>query len=149
MPKKLKLKKNRKKASGATAIYARAENGSSSIVGIGNLRVVIIQEEQMWYAQGLEIDYATQANSLPAVKALFADGLEATVHENLRVFGTIEKMLKPAPPEVWREMIYGRYARKRSFYHSQLLFHEENVETLKELPFGGIDFLEFSEPVAA
>jgi hypothetical protein len=100
---------------------------------------------QMWYAQGLEIDYAAQADSVPAVKTLFEEGLEATAHENLRVFGTIDKMLKPTPPEVWRDMIYGRYTQKRSFYHSQVLFHEQN----KELPFDGISFLEFSEPVAA
>ena len=137
MPKKIKLKRDRKKRlSGATAIHAVTKDGSGSIVGIGNLRVVIVQEETMWYAQ---------AESLPAVKTVFADGLEATVHENLRIFGTIDKMLKPAPPEVWREMIYGRYTQKRSFYHSQVLFHEEN----KELPFDGISFLEFSEPVAA
>ncbi len=82
------------------AFHGKAKDGTN-IVGIGNLRVVIIEDEGTWFAQGLEIDYAVQAKSLATVKKAFEDGLAATIHENLRIHGTIEALLKPAPPEVW------------------------------------------------
>ena len=138
-----KPKKSPKKHLQATAFHGTAEDGTN-IVGIGNLRVVIVQDAGIWFAQGLEIDYAAEAKTLSSVKKAFAKGLIETVCENLNHFGSIEKLLKPAPPEVWKEMVFGDFApKKKSFLHSQISFHEK----AQSLPFAGIDF--YAEKVKA
>jgi hypothetical protein len=135
---KLKRKKGGQALS-ATAFHEKIKDGTN-IVGIGNLRVVILQEGNVWFAQGLEIDYAVQAASLAKVKKAFEQGLCATVHENLRVYGNIEKLLKPAPPEVWTEMLFGATVAGKHFRrYSQISMHR----TLQQaLPFEKIDYLE-------
>ncbi|MGH8247905.1 MAG: hypothetical protein ACREUU_15905, partial [Gammaproteobacteria bacterium] len=97
--------KNKKvKSIPATAFHGKAEDGTH-VVGIGNLRVILFQEGDLWFAQGLEIDYASQGDSLEDVKKQFEDGLGATIEEHLRVYGNIDKILNVAPSEVWKEML--------------------------------------------
>lgn len=135
-----KLKKNKPgHGASAMAFHGKAKDGTN-IVGIGNLRVVIIEDEGTWFAQGLEIDYAVQAKSLATVKKAFEDGLAATIHENLRIHGTIEALLKPAPPEVWTEMLFGAaVAGKHIKRYSQISLHQKLQQSL---PFNAIDYLE-------
>jgi hypothetical protein len=122
-----------------TAFHGKGKDGST-IVGIGNLRVVIVQEGNEWFAQSLEIDYAAQGKSLAKVKQAFENGLAATVHEHIRVYGTIEKLLKPAPPEVWRDMLFGVAVSGKHFKRfSQISLHRELQQSL---PFKAIDYLE-------
>ena len=123
----------------ATAFHGKGNDGSA-IVGIGNLRVVIVQEGKEWFAQSLEIDYAAQGSSLARVKKAFEKGLAATVHEHLRVYGTIEKLLKPAPPEVWKDMLFGVAVTGKHFKRfSQISLHSKLQQAL---PFAAIDYLE-------
>ena len=77
--------------------------GDHTVVGIFNLHVTIIQDGKFWFAQGLEIDYATQGSSLDDVKKQFEDGLQATIQEHLKIHGTIENILQVAPPKIWRD----------------------------------------------
>ncbi|PYT49515.1 MAG: hypothetical protein DMG44_10645 [Acidobacteria bacterium] len=121
------------------AFHGKTDDGTN-VVDIGNLRVVIIQEEKGWFARGLEIDYAAQASSLAGVKKAFEQGLYATVHENLRVYGSIRKLLKPAPPEVWTEMLFGATLAGKHFKrYSQISMHSRLQQAL---PFKAIDYLE-------
>jgi len=46
------------KGSSPHTMAVHGTNGQTHIVGIGNLRVIICQEGDAWFAQGLEIDYA-------------------------------------------------------------------------------------------
>jgi len=135
---KLKRKKGGQ-ALKTTAFHGKPKDGTN-IVGIGNLRVVILREGDVWFAQGLEIDYAVQATSLAKVKRAFEQGLYATVQENVRVYGNIENLLKPAPPEVWTEMLFGATVAGKHFkQYSQLSMHRTLQQTL---PFNAIDYLE-------
>ncbi len=118
-----------------TAFHGVSSDGSHHIVGIGDLRVVIIPDGDFWFAQGLEIDYAVQGSSEEDVKKNFEYGLEATVEAHLRIHGTIEGLLKVAPPEVWKEFL-GDPSGKKKVY-SQITSH-----VLQEkLPFDGINYL--------
>ena len=102
-------KKTPKKARrNTTAFKASTQGGEAHIVGIGDLRVMISKTETYWYAQGLEIDYAAQGRTLEEVQKHFGDGLHATITEHLAVHGTIEKLLEPAPPDVWKEFFESR-----------------------------------------
>lgn len=137
-----KLKKKGKQGLTAIAFHGKTEDGS--IVGMLNLRVVVIPDGQMWFARGLEIDYAASGTSIEDVKKGFQEGLYATVDEHLKVYGDIEKLLKPAPLEVWKELYHSRSEGIR-FRFSQVAFHERFQAVL---PFGGIEYLQ-SERVAA
>ena len=53
------------------------------VVGILNLRVVIVKDEAFWFAQGLEIDYTGQGESVDDVKAKFeGDAVVACLRQN-------------------------------------------------------------------
>jgi|SRR5579875_389764 len=103
----------------AFALHASSKNGDA--VGIGNLRVLLTDEEGAWFAQGLEIDYATQGVSFEDVKHKFEEGLRATIKEHLRIFGSIENLLVTAPDETWQEFFV--HATGLRFRHSQVSFH--------------------------
>ena len=129
----MKKAAKRKPPVATTAFHGKAEDGSD-VVGIGNLKVVILQEGEVWFAQGLEIDYAAQGSDLEDVKKHFEDGLCATIHENLRVYGNIEKMLKVAPPSVWKDLYLNAKAIRK--FYSQISVHSELQQAL---PFEKIE----------
>lgn len=122
-----------------TALHLKNDDGH--FVGIGNLRVVIVQDGSSWFAQGLEIDYAAQGTSEEDVRKQFEDGLYCTIHEHLTVNGKITNFLKPAPPEVWQEMLYDSVADVNRY--SQLSWHETVLEKrVENTPFQGIKYLQ-------
>jgi hypothetical protein len=95
----------------------------SHCVGIGNLRVVITRDGKGWFAQGLEIDYAAAGPTLAKVKKNFEIGLKGTINLHLKMYETIDKLLKPAPTSVWK----GTYwvAGHKQFTFSQISFHSD------------------------
>lgn len=124
----------------ATALHTRDKSGDQ-LVGIGDLRVILIREAESWYAQGLEIDYVAQGASIEQAKANFEIGLDATISENLKMLGTIEGLLTPAPVEVWKDRLNPDAKAKRLFYASiHQMSAMEDVANL--LPFQGIEYLE-------
>ena len=96
----------------STTVRATTKQGQP-IVGIGDLRVVLTQEGNYWYAQGLEIDYVAQGDSIEVAKKNFETGLASTFHENLRIHGTIQPLLVPAPVELWKERFNPGSSTKR------------------------------------
>jgi hypothetical protein len=130
-------KTKKKKASNpdTVALHGHSSDGSFHVVGIGNLRVVIVPDGKFWFAQGLEIDYAVQGSSEQDAKRKFEYGLEATVEAHLMVHGTIEGLLRVAPPEVWKEFLGDPSGKKRLY--SQLTSHVLQ----SKLPFDGIHYL--------
>ena len=77
-----------------TALQGGISHGKT-VVGIWNLHVRITREDQQWFAQGFEIDYAACGTSQEDVKKKFQDGMAATIHEHLKLFGTIEGFSYP------------------------------------------------------
>ncbi len=122
------------------------KDGNYHVVGIGNLRVVLVQEGNAWFAQGLDIDYAAEGESLDTVKSAFEAGFCCTIHEHLRVYGKIDKFLNPAPAEVWKEMLYDGVADLNRYL--QLSVHEIAESVVTYLPFKGIEYIH-REKVAA
>ncbi len=112
-----------------TAFHAKTADGVNA-VGIGNLRVVISVHDGMWFAQGMEIDYAAQGSSDDDVKKAFEDGLAATIEQYLKAFGSLEKLLTPAHADAWQEF----YQAKACQAYSQVSFHQlgfAKIEYLK------------------
>jgi len=110
-----------RKAINADARAITASHGETHVVGIGNLRVAIETDGISWTAQGLEIDYIAQGSDLEDAKKQFEDGLACTIHQHLRIYGNIDKLLSPAPREVWKEVLNPKAIRTR---YSQISVHE-------------------------
>jgi len=130
-----KKKKTVKKPQSTTAFHGVSQDGSHHVVGIGDLRVVLVPDGEAWFAQGLEIDYAVQGTSEEDVKRNFEYGLEATINQHLLIHGTIEGLLRVAPPEVWKEFLGDPVGKKKIY--SQITSHVLQ----EQLPFDGIKYL--------
>ena len=120
--------------------------GDNHVVGILNLKVILIQEAGSWFAQGLEIDYAAEGKTLEEVKAAFEKGFCGTIYENLRVYGKLDKFLVPAPVEIWKEMFYD-CSDMNAF--SQITVHNLAEKVGSLLPFKAIEYIQRAEKVAA
>ena len=129
--------------SGATAVHG--QDGQEHLVGIGNLRVIICQDGDQWFAQGLEIDYAADGNSYEEVKDNFQNGLRGTIGLHLQSYGNLDKLLKIAPPAAWKELLtMGQRMR-----YTQVSFHVVDEELSIQFPFAAIDYMEKMEKLAA
>ena len=101
----------------------------------------ITREDQQWFAQGYEIDYAACGSSQEDVKKRFQDGMAATIHEHLKLFGTIVGFLVPAPVGAWQEL---KKAPGKQHTYSQIRIHELFPEQSMQdvFPFDGIEYRE-------
>lgn len=97
-----KRKSARKHAEPRRALSSK--NGSIRAGGMGDLRVLVSHREGFWFARGLEIDYAAQGSTSNEVKRNFEEGLALTIGEHLKTFGNIENLIRPSPPETWRQL---------------------------------------------
>jgi hypothetical protein len=128
-----KTKKTNRKPAHAIAMHA--ENGDHHVVGLGNIRVIIVPDESDFFAQGLEIDYAAQGKTVDQVKKHFEIGLKATIKQHLKIYGTISNLLKPAPPDVWQELLPEKLALHNRYWHI-------STHTIDNaLPYEGINYL--------
>lgn len=99
-----KIKRRVSEMANAVQISKKSKGGGSThAVGLGDLRVLLVQEGDVWYAQGLEIDYVAQGASLEGAQSAFERGLALTIREHLKLFGDIQRLLTPAPRAVWDE----------------------------------------------
>jgi len=125
-------------AKDAHALHLENEGSGHHGVAIWNLSVLIVPDGEFWFAQGLEINYGAQGDTVEDAKQNFQNGLLATINQHLRVHGNIEKILRFAPPEILREA--AKY--KKSIQHfAQISFHEIMDATAQAaIPFDGIDY---------
>jgi len=113
---------------------------AEQMVGLGNIKVIIVPDEKSWFAQGLEIDYGAQGDTPEDAKKNFQEGLGATIDLHLRMYGTIEKLLESAPPEVLQEASRNQ---ERLELFSQVSFHDIGIRS-HGLPFSGIDYYQIA-----
>lgn len=116
------------------------EGDDEHAVLIQSLRVVIVQDGDQWFAQGLELDYAAAGTSQDDVKSRFENGLSATIHEHLKVYGTVERMLKVAPQEAWNLWL----AQGQRYNLDHTSFHAiDTIDVIEHgFPFTGIAYLQ-------
>jgi hypothetical protein len=108
-----------------------------------NLQVIVAPEAGMWVAQAVEIDYAAAGESLEDVKERFEDGLAATIHEHLLMFGHLDSLLASAPAKQWHDLWKQKGKRLTSF--SQTTVHElvarsERDDVARFFPFDRIAY---------
>ena len=121
-----------------TAIQATDEDGTLHAVGIWDLRVFIVPDGKFWFAQGLEVDLAAQGDSVADAKKNFEDGLESSIDLHLRMYNSIERLLKFAPSEVLQEALRDR---SRIRLYSQVSVHDMGAKSKIALPFDNVTYL--------
>jgi hypothetical protein len=136
-----KTKNKTAKRSKATALHISANDGKLHGVAIRNLHVLLMKEGDFWVAQGLDLDYVVQGDSIEEAKRNFQVGLEATVDLNLRMFGNIESLVMSHPPS---EALLEAAQHKDSIaLYTQVTTHDIGPKSQKALPFDGVRFLTF------
>lgn len=121
------------------AIHAIHKETGSHWVGIGNLRVMLLQDGEHWFAQGLEIDYAAQGRTQQEAKNNFANGLRLTIREHLKKYRGIQSMLVPASADTWTDFLLAAAEQRLRF--SQVSTHDiDDIIELKQV-FGGIQYM--------
>lgn len=108
-----------------------------------HLTVLLNKEEGGWFAQGLELDYAACGETLEEVQYNFINGLSLTVGEYIKMHGSIEKFLKPAPTEVW-ESYYKTVNSKAELIALKEKQNKDDdifANLKKSLPFWDVAFL--------
>jgi hypothetical protein len=113
-------------------------NEDRHVVEIGNLRVLVTEQNGEWFAQGVEIDYAASGWSLEEAQLRFERGLSATVDLHLRQFDSIERLLKFAPESVWCQL-----KAPQTFDFSLMTIHDLSGlgNSMRRLPFDRIAYL--------
>jgi len=81
-------------------------------VACAELRVVIKRDKEFWYAQGVEINYLAQGNSLEEVKQRFRLGLISTVRSHIERYGNLKNLLKWADESVWKNELHTAYRQE-------------------------------------
>lgn len=120
------------------ALHGSGSHGSHA-VGTWALHVVIVPDGKFWFAQGLEIDYATQGESLEDARKKFESGLAATIHEHLKVYGQLKNLLRVAPQDAW-DLAFSASASAHAFSPASLQQLPDADDSL--LPFRDIQFIE-------
>jgi hypothetical protein len=89
----------------ASAAHVRSKDGVHHLVVLKDIRVVIVPDDESYFAQGLDIDYAAQGETVEQVKANFETGLSATIDKHIQMFGTPRGMFRVAPPEICQHLL--------------------------------------------
>lgn len=77
-----------------TAVHVESNDGHHAIC-MKSLRVVLIQDgDKSWFAQSLDIDYASSGATMADAQANFEQGLSATIKAHLETFGNIDRLMK-------------------------------------------------------
>jgi hypothetical protein len=123
---------------GDTGAVHVQKDGKHDAVVIWNLSVLIVPDEDAWFAQGLEINYGAQGDTVEHAQENFQRGLLATIYQHLKVHGHIERILKFAPSEILKEAAHHK-ANIKQF--AQVSFHEIlDLKSQQAIPFDGISY---------
>jgi hypothetical protein len=125
-------------AGNTAAVHVSDQEEEHHAVVLWNLSVLIVPDGDFWFAQGLEINYGAQGDTVEAAQMNFQDGLKATIQQHLRVHGNIERILKFAPSEILKEAAQHKNSIKPLV---QVSFHEVlGPDAEKAVPFDGISY---------
>lgn len=134
---------DKKGSGGKKLIAAHMHNDDCHMVILNSLRVLIEQEDNYWFAQGLEIDYAASGNSLENVKSNFEKGLSGSIEEHLQMYGKLDNFLKVAPQDAWEPVL-----KNSSQFSLTVKMLVPKQQAPKLFPFDNIAYLEPQAAVA-
>lgn len=118
-----------------------ANSGNKHGFAVTALRVLVVRDNDCWFARGIEIDYSATGQSVEDVRKRFERGFALTVQAHLRKFSTIERLLKWAPQDVIEE-----YEKAEDQYElDQVLVCEiendaDGISALEKIPFTALRY---------
>jgi len=119
--------------------------GKHAIV-VNDLRVMLLKDGDNWFAQGLDIDYASAGATVDEAKKNFETGFAKTIKEYLVMYGNLSKFMQSAPEEVWQEFLNPPPETQYLAVSSVQLHNLVKDDDLDiKLPFGNIAFLKQTE----
>ncbi len=84
--------------------FVQKDSAGYTQIELRNLKVwVYFDQRRYWIAQGLDVGYVAAAKDVEAAKQKFVRGLATTLLLNLEKHGTIEHVVRAAPPEIWMD----------------------------------------------
>jgi hypothetical protein len=89
----------------AVGIHAQHSDGIHHVVGLANIRVLILKDGPFWHAQGLDLDYAAQGHTPEETRKNFEIGLKATIDQHLRMYGHLGNFFKITPAEICHNLL--------------------------------------------
>lgn len=119
------------------SVAVHVQQGPMHGVIITNIRVLVLNNDGSWFAQGLEVDYSAQADTLEGVKKSFQEGLTKTIEAHLLDYTGIQNVLRVAPQSYWDHFWK---------HHSKWVFTYGSVHLIREPELGGDLRLEFLQP---
>jgi hypothetical protein len=142
MPRTVKGHAKKKTAGHNKTMAMQVTNADGDLCGVGifGLNVLLIDEKDYWVAQGLQIDYAVQGETIEAAKKNFETGLFESIDLNVKTFGHIGGLLSCAAPEVFAEAANARNKGKMQTYTS-VTIHDISPESQEYLLYDHIRFL--------
>lgn len=73
----------------------------SKPIPLTKLNVILVQDEDgLWFARGVELNYFSSGETEAEVKANFHIGLEETLRLHIEDFGNISALIEPEPRAV-------------------------------------------------
>lgn len=147
MAKAIAVAKKKPAAKGTQAIHVT--DGKTHVVGVKALRVMLSKDGSGWFAQGLEIDYASGGDTVQETKANFEVGLSLTISEHLKMHGNLDKFLKVASNEAWGEYFSAPSGSIKATYSTiQVTRVPAKVGDAKKKPASAFPFhkIEFLQP---
>jgi predicted RNase H-like HicB family nuclease len=123
-----------------------ATRGCEHAVILADIKVLILNDDGGWFAQGLDIDYSAQGDSIEEVKQRFEHGLQRTLEANLDAYGEIYRVLKVAPQEYWDTY----WKQHKQWFITMGVIHSVEAPAPTRQPFTfNINYAQRAEPVAA
>jgi len=84
---------------------AHVASGNQHSVILSNVRVVIVPDGDRWFAQGIDINYATGGATIRETQRNFEMGLSMTIRANLQRLGNIDRIMRTPDADVWMPLI--------------------------------------------
>jgi len=120
------------------------KKGNDHTVVVNALRVLITEEPNGWFAQGVEVDYFASGETLEDVQRRFVSGLTASIVEHLQRYGDLQRLIKWAPANVRNKLKTGQYSNITPFPVGM------NVDDARDaFPFNNLNFLKEERNQAA
>jgi hypothetical protein len=129
----------------AEAVHA--SNGNQHAIFLKSLRVIIVKDGDMYFAQSMDISYAASGDSLKNAQDNFERGLSATLKAHLEAFGNIDQIMQTPPAEEWANLLkcdHGAYELTTISQHTIL-----GCQSFESLPYTNIEYLDCEEREAA
>lgn len=125
---------------GSSAEASHIKDGNTHIVEIRAMRVLIVKDtNDAWFAQCIDLDYATQGSTIDEAKSNFEKGLTLTIKAHLDRFGTIDHFMKAPPIEAWLPLISSDH---RVFNFSNVSAHDlPEIPGIAQFPFSSLEYI--------